>query len=237
MKRLLITRDESRSENIANFLRKNGFEVYFEPLLEIENLKIDFAKSDFSKISAIILTSANACKAIIDAGFDKNIKIFSVGKKTSEKLIKAGFKNIHEPKNSSAADLLNLIIEKGEKNESLEMIYFCGQIVSLDFKKELKKYGFRLKEVLSYKTKSIKNFSSKILQNKKNFSFDYVLIYSQNSAETFYKAAKSDNLIEYFSSSKILCFSEKILQKVKELGFKNSETFDENQIIKNFYEW
>jgi uroporphyrinogen-III synthase len=232
MKKVLITRQKDQAKALTKALKDNGFEVFVEPLFSV---KKSLVKKISKKISAVILTSANACDAVIKSGISRDVKIFAVGKKTVEKLSQDGFKNIVFSPKKTATSLFELII-KAHKNKSQPILYFQGEITSFDFKKELKKFGLEVQNILAYGTLEKQNFSKKLQQFSLENHFDHVLIFSQNSAKIFFKLAKKHNLLEYFKASQILCLSEKILSEVRKSGFKNSATFGQFPILKNFYE-
>lgn len=233
MKNILITRPKEQGKEIADLLEWQGFATFIEPLFSVEKTLL---KQKFSKqISAIIITSANACENIINSDFPKNIKIFAVGKKTAQKLIEAGFENIVFPKTNSAIALKNLIA-KTHKDKTGLILYFHGSIMSLDFAKALEKYDLKVQNICAYETHEMKNFSAEFLKFAKKNPCNQVLIFSQNSAKIFFNLAKKHNLLEYFSHSQILCLSDKILRSVKKFGFKKVKTFAEIPILKNFYD-
>ena len=99
MKNILLTRPHEHSRELAELLEKAGFSAFIEPLFVKKN---SVTKRNQGKISAVIITSANACDAVMDFGFSKDVKIFSVGKKTAKKLITHGFTNIITPPENSA---------------------------------------------------------------------------------------------------------------------------------------
>lgn len=234
MKNALIARTKNQAQGMANFLQHQGFNTFVEPLFTIEKLAVrKFSAQEINSISAAIITSSNASCALIDSNLPKNMKIFSVGKKSAEKLLKNGFKNISFPDEKCAEALLDLII-KAYPNKQKRMLYFHGSLISLDFKKELESLGFKVKKIPSYTTQEIDNFSDNLLNFSQKKFFDFVLIFSSNSAKIFYKLAKKHNLLEYFGSTQILCLSGKILSKLKEFGFKNSATFSEIPFLKNY---
>jgi len=226
MKNILLTRPHKDSCELAELLKKDGFSAFIEPLFSVKKIALN-KKSD-SKTSAAIITSANACEAVIDFGFNKNIKIFSVGKKTTQKLFDAGFNNITTSPQNSAKSLKDLI----EKEKHDKILYFHGSVITLDFAKELK----NVEKILAYETFPTKNFSPEFLKISQEKSFDQVLLFSQNSAQTFCKLASKHNLLEYFAASQILCLSEKILCDVKKFGFTNSSTFSDFPTLKKFYD-
>jgi uroporphyrinogen-III synthase len=208
--------------------------------LENLNLLQNFSQK---KIQALILTSSNAADVAFDAaeilGLNKEIRIFAVGKKTAKKFLEANYKNVICSDKNSAEDLLKIILLDHEvlnkKNQEI-FLYFCGEFVTIDFKIELEKAGIAVEKILSYKIIEEQSFSENFLAKIKNLQFDFVLLYSKNSAKHFYELSKKHNLLEYFQGSRILCLSEKILSVLRNFGFKNSATFDEVPILKKFYD-
>lgn len=233
MKKILITRPQEQAQELVQALEKADFIAFVEPLFLVK--KIAVRKNLSAEIAAIVLTSSNACETVIDYGFSKNVKIFVVGKKTAQKLQEAGFVNIKVAPQNSALSLKNLIVETQEKNAGL-ILYFHGLIVTLDFKFELEKSGFAVEKILCYETAEMANFSQNLLGFAAQNSFDQVTIFSQNSAEIFFKLAKKHNLLEYFKGSQILCLSQNIVSRLKKFGFSNSTTFAEFPILKKFYD-
>jgi uroporphyrinogen-III synthase len=233
MKNILITRQKKRSQKMLQLLEDQGFEVFAEPLFSVK--KILPKKAFLKQPSALIITSSNACGALEKSGISKDVKIFCVGKTTAEKLAALGFEKVVFPKKENALFLKDLIVET-YKTKSEPLLYFQGAITSFDFKKELKKFGFEVENILSYETKEKQNFSLKLQNFCKKNNFDQILIFSQNSLRIFLKLAAKHNMLEYFKASQILCLSEKILLEVKKLGFQNSATFNQLPILKNFYE-
>jgi len=234
MNSILITRPKNQSQEIVKTLEDQGFSTFVEPLFSVEKIAIKKDLID-EKISAIIVTSANACSALVDLSLPKDVKIFAVGKKTAQKLREIGFRNIAIPQENSAIALKDLIIQT-HKNKLDPILYFHGSIISLDFEKELNSFGFKVRKIASYETQEVENFSAELLQFSCEKSFKNVLIFSQNSAKIFEKLTRKHNLLEYFKGSQLVCLSEKILSDVKNFGFQNSITFDQFPILKNFYD-
>jgi uroporphyrinogen-III synthase len=224
MKIILITRPKNQAQELVKFFEKQKIKTFVEPLFEVEELAIDKIAGDFS---AVIITSINACHALEKSGISKALKIFTIGKKTAQKLQEIGFTNIIYSPENSVNSLLDLI-----KNYQGQILYLRGEKISLDLAKTFK----NISEVIVYKTHENKDFSAELLEFCRTNSFAEILLFSQNSAEIFFKLAKKHNLLEYFQGSQIVCLSEKILNSVSKFGFKNVKTFSANPILKNFYE-
>ncbi len=231
MKNILITRTQEQGKEIAQFLENKGFRTFIEPLFLIEKISI----KNLPPATTLIITSSNACETIINSDFPKNIKIYAVGKKTAEKLLKFGFKNIIFPLENSALSLKELFLKTHDSKTDF-ILYLHGSIISLDFETELKKLGYNIKKILAYKTIEVTDFSAEFLSFSKKNSCNQILFFSQNSVEVFFKLAERHNLLEYFKHSEIFVLSKKILAKVTELGFKNAKLFSKSSILKNFYD-
>ena len=245
-KSILITRPKTQAQEIVQYLQNNNFEVFVEPTFAVQNFSLLqddlLQRLSYKNISAIIVTSGNAANMALEVikklNLGKEIKIFAVGKKTALTFSAAGYENIIHSKENSAESLKKIILQDSEilaKKEDV-LLYFCGEFISLDFKEELAKYSLKLEKIISYKIIENDSFSSEFLKIAKESNFDFVLLYSRNSAKHFFELSKKHNLLECFKSSQILCLSEKILSLVRSSGFNNSITFDENIILKKFYE-
>ncbi len=231
MTNVLITRSYKNSFELNKTLSADGFKIFCEPLFKVKKLGDVKFNNNFS---AVIISSSNACDAVINSGFSKDIKIFSVGKKTAQNLSLAGFYNISIAPNNSAESLKNMIIKEG--NRDAKILYLHGSIVTLDFAEELAKNDFKVEKILVYETQENSCFSWELLEKTKSDKFDQILIFSKNSARIFFKLATKHNLLEYFLESQILCFSKEILDEAKNLGFKKCKTFSDLPILANFYD-
>ncbi len=224
----LIIRAEDDARKTAGIFRNEGVETIVEPIFSVENLVVNVENKN---PQALVITSSNACDAIINSGFALNIKIFAIGHRSAQKLLERGYNNIFYPEINSAEGLKNLIIANLPTQQG-EIIYFCGDFITLDFKLELEPLGFTVVKILAYKVKWNENFSAEFLKKTQEKQIDFILFYSKNSVKKFYELAKNNNLLEYFGNSRLLCLSDKIAATAKELGFKNLGNFNEIPTLK-----
>ncbi len=224
-KTFLLTRTQENCAKMAKTLDSKGFLAIIEPIFSVEILRPTLPKTT---PQAIIITSANAALAAIFAGIPLDVKIFSIGKKSAKKLVEAGYRDIFYAKSATALGLREKIVAK-LKPENGNLFYFCGDSITLDFKSELEPLGFKVDKILSYKINWHDNFSAEFLQKTSKNPIDFVTFYSQNNAKHFYFLAKKHNLLEYFSTSTLLCLSEKIATELKNLGLQNkTQIFTDN---------
>ncbi len=236
MKNILITKSKNRSQDLAEFLSKNNYQIFFQSLFSIKKIipkNLYLPSKDLQKPLTIILSSANSIYALEKLMINKNSHIYVVGNQTAKKLNKLGYFNVYFPKIMSGKNLFDLI---KTQLKPCEIYYFHGKKISFDFKNQLQKEGFTIKSFVVYKTKEIKSFSKKFTDNIKEYNIDEILIFSINSLEIFEKLIKKNNLLEYFNSKNIICLSSKIAENAQKIGFKNISIFADNKILKKFYE-
>ena len=233
-KTILITRPRSEAIDLDLFLQNQGFNTIIEPIFDakiVENSQ-NFAKNP---PQAAILTSSNAIPTFLTCDFHKNIKIFTIGKKTAQKLRENGYENVFFPPKTSTLLLKNLILHEASPKAG-KILYFCGNFITFDFGAELMAQGFEAESINAYQVDYKNEFSAEFLSRIKQENIDFVLIFSKNGAKNFHNLTKKHNLLEYFNKSAILCLSNKIADVIKDLGFKISANFDEIMSLKNFYE-
>ena len=237
LKNILIMRSYQRSKLFSQYLIKEGYHIYHEPLFDVE--QINYKIKDKNIISSLIITSFNSCNTILLNKFAKNIKIYAIGNQSCEILKKNGYHNIEVASDRSVLSLIKKI--KQDKNsKNYKLCYLRGQNISYDLTKDLIMSGYDIFEVICYKTNEFRSFSKEFLTNIKNINFLYILLYSQNSAKIFYNLAKRHNLVEKFKESKIICFSSQIADMVKNIDnnmwFNNTEIYKNINIIRNYYD-
>ena len=227
MKTILITRPKNQAQDLAQTLANHNIKTFIEPIFEVEEIKVEKLPQNFS---AIIITSINACFILRKFAIPKNTLIFTIGKKTEQKIREAGFDNIILSTKNSAQSLQDQVAQYDG-----EILYLRGNKISFDFAQ----YFDKISQITVYQIKESDKFSDEFLkfcqENSPN-PFDEILLFSQNSALIFFRLAKEHNLLEYFLDAKIVCLSSKIVETASSLGFSQVAIFDENPILKKFYE-
>jgi len=229
---ILITRDYENSLELSQNLQNKGFKSIIFPLFTIITKK--FAIFDkiflkfYQKSKTILISSSNAIPYLEKLNFDRNIKIFAVGQKTADKLLKLNYKNIQIAQNS-AKSLLNLAYKKVNKTDLV--IYLSGKIITQDLAKNLRKEGYKTKRIICYHTKEQKYLPKNIIDKIKSGKINDVTIYSQNTLNIFYKLLSKYNLLEYCKIINLLCFGDKIIDCANKIGFTNSKNIQ--KILEN----
>lgn len=221
MNKVIVDTRLSADLSEAAQFNSGGFELIHEPLFTVKKIKLDQSKVNLDNLQAVIFTSANASDAIIDLRLKKELPIFAIGSVSANKLIAAGYNNLFYSPQKNASSLKELILKKLDPNSG-KIIYFCGEVVTIDFKVELEDSGFEVDKILAYQLTAVKNFSNQFIGKLLNNQITEILLYSENSAEVFFTLFKKAIKAHFLQESdlrkiKISCFSDKILLKVKNL--------------------
>src|SRR3989338_8002505 len=185
MKKILITRPKNEAQELVEILENSGFSTIIEPIFSVKIIENHIKKS----VKTVILTSSNSIPTFLAQNFAKNIKIFTIGAKTAQNLVKKGYKNIVFPKETSSLALKNLILQDFLSKNG-KILYFCGNFITLDFATRLGLQGFDIEKILAYEIEYKKQFSDEFLAQILQTNIDFILIFSKNNAKNFYNLAK-----------------------------------------------
>lgn len=230
-KNVLITRDKKNSSELVEFLENKGYNCFCEAVFDVHEKQI----TTNQPISAAIITSSNAISAFLSIKPEKNLKIFCVGSFTAKKLQNLGFFNIFiAPKENAQSLFLEIIKNHKEK----EIAHFHGSIFSFDFASELQKHGIKTQSFLSYEIAAKTEISDELKQKITAKTFDIITIFSANSARIFFDLMQKNNLLAYFTGSKLACISDNVKETCLQLdqnNFCEIKTFDQITYLENFY--
>lgn len=229
---------------LSSYLEQNNCQVFVESLFQVKKNLLSENDWHFhhKNLFGIVITSQNAVASLEKFKVNKNLKIFTVGKKTAQKIQDLGFSNIEIATENSAENLAKIIANhpniKGFNERKI--VYLRGQKINFDLKDYLQKKSINCQEIIVYKTVKKNILSEKLITNVKKNNYDSVLIFSKNSLEIFFYLSTKHNLLEYFTNSSLIVFSKKIADYAQELGidsfFKKVMLFSDNEKLKKFYE-
>ena len=132
--RLLVTRPEPDGARTAQALRARGHAVVLAPLLRTEN--VDFVLPE-QAFSAVVLTSANAARAIADHPGRAQLTAltaFTVGRRTAEAARALGFRDVRSA-DGDKGDLVDLLradfvrtdLLRMESGDRAPLLYLAGE--------------------------------------------------------------------------------------------------------------
>ena len=219
---ILLTRPlEDCSEIILKF-QSLGHQISNLPLLKIE--KINHEEVNYADYKAIIFTSSNAVKFLDIKKIDKNCLSFCVGHATEKKARSYGFQNVIAA-DGNVENLKELILQNFDKKNG-KLIYVSGETISIDLDRQLSKEGYDVKRIINYRTSHNEKFDENFVEALKSNMPDIVFVYSQNSASSFLKFIKINQLEPLWMSTNLMCIGEKTSSILNEIKWRKIFLFN-----------
>jgi uroporphyrinogen-III synthase len=210
--RLLVTRPEPDGARTAALLRARGHEVVIAPLLRIES--VDFELPD-KAWSAVVMTSANAARAVADHPRRETItalEVFTVGRHTAEAARAAGFRTVHsaDGDKDDLADLLRACL--GE--HSAPLLYLAGEERDGD----LAVGGAPIATVIAYRAVKAERFAPAVAAALGQGALDGVLHFSARTAQAYLDCAARERMLERALAPMHFCLSQQVAQPLSAAG-------------------
>jgi len=219
---ILLTRPlEDCSEMILKF-QSLGHQVSHLPLLKIE--KVNYDEINFLDYKGIIFTSVNAIKSLDVKKIDKKLLCFCVGTATEKQARSIGFQNVIAAE-GNVENLKELILQNFDQKNG-KLIYVSGEIISTSLDQHLLKEGYTIKRVINYKTDHNDKFDENFIKALKSKMPDIVYVYSQNSAISFLKFIKINQLESHWMNTNLMCIGEKTSSILNEIKWKKIFLFN-----------
>ncbi len=220
---ILITRPLIDAEDLMGKLFSLGHKIIHIPTLKITPAKLKPINAN--QYNAFIFTSANAIRNLKVTAQDKNKLCFCVGSMTEKIARLKGYNNTVSAGGTVNA-LKNLIINSDQINENSKIAYFCGDNITYDLDKELKKDGITIYKIVNYFSEKITDLND---QNKKIIEShppDIIFVYSARSALSFLEIVKNHSLYPLMTQSKVKCISKKVADIFSNGEWKKVEIFN-----------
>ena len=218
---IIFTRPLIDSEDLMMNFFSSGHKVIHIPTLSIASANMEPINT--KDYDGLIFTSVNAVRFLKLKNDDKNIKCFCVGNLTERSLRLKGFNNTVAA--SGTVNALKNIIMNSEKNIK-NLAYLCGEVISYELDKELKREGFKVSKIINYTSTRITDLNKESMDLIKKYPPNITLIYSQRSAESFDGIIRKYSLAELMTQCTVMCISKKIEEFLKSKGWKKTEIFN-----------
>ena len=219
---ILLTRPLEDSQELVLRFKSLGHQVSHLPVINIE--KKDYENINLNEFKGIIFTSANAVKNLDVSKINKNIFCFCVGEATEKIIKEKGFQNIFTA-SGNVANLKEIILQNFDQKIG-NLVYISGEIISYDLDTELKKEGYTIKRIITYKVNSNQILSDEFIKELKSSIPEIVFIYSENSARSYLNLLKKYNLLDIWMETNLMCLGEKASSVLNEIKWKKIFLFN-----------
>lgn len=219
---ILLTRPLEDSQELILRFKSLGHQVSHLPVINIE--KKDYENINLNEFKGIIFTSANAIKNLDVSKINKNIFCFCVGEATEKIVKEKGFQNIFTA-SGNVANLKEIILQNFDQKIG-NLVYVSGELISYDLDLELKKEGYTIKRIITYKVNSNQILSDEFIKKLKSSIPEIVFIYSENSARSYLNLLKKYNLLDIWMETNLMCLGEKASSVLNEIKWKKIFLFN-----------
>ena len=198
---IILTRPLNDIENLMQELFNLGHKIMHIPTLKIKSANMETI--NIKDFNALVFTSSNAVKNLSVKGEKKNIKCFCVGSVTEKIARQSGFiQTISASGNVNA--LKNLIINSKELKSNDKLAYICGDQITLELDKELRKEGFKVKKFINYFSEKITSLNEANIDLIKKYPPNVIFVYSLRSAESFNSIVANYSLAPMMTQSVVM---------------------------------
>ena len=229
---ILVTRPVPDNERTAAALRARGYDALLSPMLRFE--EIPFHDEDDAVYDAVIVTSANAIRAILDHSSRTHLfglPAFAVGEHTASAARAAGFREVASAQ-GNAQSLVDLVIKTLKKGATL--CYLAGADLAHDLAADLGARGFTVITHTTYRMIPVTGFAARVGDAFRAGGLQAVLHYSRRSARAYLDAARADGVEISALAVPQCCISETVAGLLRESGATQvavARTPDENAIF------
>ncbi len=191
---VLVTRPYPDGEATAEALRTRGFEVLIAPMLRFE--PVPFHDDDEARYDAVIVTSANALRAIageLEGRRIRKLPLFAVGEHTAASARDAGFTKVTSAKGDADAlrKVLLAHVKAKQLKKSANLLYLVGADLARDLAAELGEKGFTVITHTTYRMVPVSRLPQDVCDAFMAHGIEAVLHYSRRSARAFLDAARA----------------------------------------------
>lgn len=215
---ILVTRPAPDNERTAAALRERGYDALLSPMMRFE--EIPFHDEDDAAYDGVVVTSANAIRAIADHPSRTHLfglPAFAVGEQTAAAAREAGFVDVASAR-AGAKALGDLIAKKGKLRKGATLCYLAGADLAHDLAADLGARGYTVVTHTTYRMVPVAGFSEHVGDAFRADGIEAVLHYSRRSARAYLDAARADGVEVSALSLPQCCISDAVAGVLREAG-------------------
>ena len=221
--RILVTRPGEDGIALAELLNVSGIDSIVDPLMSIQ--QIHGPQLKLEGVQALLLTSANGVRALVNRSSRRDIPIYAVGEATATTARKFGFSQVHSADGN--VDMLVDLVENILKPEDGSLLHIAGSSIAGDLIKSLSNSGFQCSRVILYKTNNSRRLLDSTIADIKQNKIDAVMLYSPRSAEIFVNLIRKARLVRSCQKIILICLSDAVYKKTLKIQWKAVKTSTE----------
>lgn len=220
--RMLVTRPEPDAQSTLARLDALGIEAIAAPVMVRQTLEASLPPPE--GFTAMVLTSANAVRALVDRGVASDyhhLPVFAVGDRTALEATEAGFLRV----SSAAGAFQDLVNAMTIARVPGPIFYPTGKHQSADLAKALAPSGVMVATAKVYEMVAVDALPEPVLAGLTDGSLGAVLAYSRRTAEIFAALTQSLQTPQRRRLA-MLCMSEAAAEPLLEAHFNRISLAD-----------
>ena len=201
--RLLITRPQDAAMSIAAALSARGHTAVIAPVMEIRIR--DGKPLILDDIQAILATSANGVRALIQRLARRDLPVYAVGPQTQEAAHELGFHSVHSA-NGDAAALAEKVIAELDPNRGA-LFHAAGAETAGHLRETLRAQHFVVESEILYDADPLSKLSYIAENALREKLLDGVLLFSPRTGKIFCDLITEAGLAEKCAPLHAFCIS------------------------------
>jgi len=177
--RILVTRPVEDGEAIAAQLRQMGHDPLLAPLLTFQ--LVDAPEPDFTGVQAILASSANGIRALVQHSARRDLPVFAVGPQTTEEARNAGFGDVKNADGDARA--LAHAAARWTTPDKGALLHVCGAEAPGTLGDDLHAAGFDVRRAVLYRMVAATHLPPDV--DAALATLDAVLLFSPRTAKIF----------------------------------------------------
>jgi uroporphyrinogen-III synthase len=185
-RRALVTRPREDCEEIAQALRRRGFEPVIEPMLSIRFL--DAPVPDPQSYQGVLVTSANGARALARLVAWRDLPVWTVGEASAAEAARLGFVTVRAAGGDVAAlaDLVGGTLD----SSAGKLLHVAANRLAGDLAGLLTERGFAVDKAVLYQAEPAEELSPSLIDLVRKGGLELALFFSPRTAATFVRLAR-----------------------------------------------
>jgi uroporphyrinogen-III synthase len=218
MRSVLVTRPQPAADELAEKLRREGFEVYLAPMTEY--VDTEAAVPDLNGYQGIVFTSAQAVNLFAQDHAERSPVVFAVGDATAQAASKAGFHRVYSA-NGSGDDVAGLIRSKKNDLHIRRVLHLCGEDTAQDLGPALISDGISVDRVPIYKARFMDELPADVGRALAEGDVSTVTLFSARTAANFARLLQQRDLKGVSADLEAVCLSDRVAAEIRELPWRS----------------
>ncbi|HRI76852.1 MAG TPA: uroporphyrinogen-III synthase [Alphaproteobacteria bacterium] len=212
MRAILVTRPEPAGSELAEKLRRDGFETYLAPLSRY--VPVPAALDVMGACQALVFTSAQGVAQFPAAPEGRDKTVFAVGTATAEAATQAGFAHVVAGA-GDVRDLAQTLIARKDELGLQSILHVSGEDTAEDLSQLLADSGIEVHRRVVYRTEFIDQLPPEIERALTEDKIDTVLLFSARAAQHWLRLLSREDLRTASAKLEAVCLSERVASELR----------------------